>query len=80
MEVRYPVTDASLPLLGGGSAFIRRGQHWSADDPIVREHPDMFSDDPRYGLTYSVPPPEMSEPPVEQATAAPGEKRSVRRG
>jgi hypothetical protein len=31
-------------------------------------------------MSYSVPPPEMAEPPVEQATAGPGEKRNVRRG
>ena len=54
------------------------GQHWPADDPVVRDHPGLFSDDPRYGLAASVPVPER-DLPVEQATAAPGEKRTIRR-
>jgi len=40
---------------------LRREQAFDADDPLVRERPDLF------------------ERPVEQATAAPGEKRSTRR-
>jgi hypothetical protein len=31
-------------------------------------------------VAYSVPPPELDDPPVEQATAGPGERRSTRRG
>lgn len=50
------------------------GDAWHADHPVVQIHPEMFSDDP----------PEIHprnwEPPVEQASAAPGEKRSSRRG
>lgn len=67
----------------GPTGVVRKGSHWPADDPIVLAHPDLFSDDPRYGLSYSVTPEGFDdpapEPPVEQATAAPGEKRQTRR-
>lgn len=80
MEIVYPVTDATLTLANGSVFAVRRGQHWSTEDAVVKEKPDAFSVDPRYGLAFSTPPPEMADPPVEQATAAPGERRSVRRG
>ena len=80
MDVVYPVADAALPLANGASFTVRRGQHWPVEDAVVKEHPGMFSTDPRYGLAFSSPPPEMSEAPVEQATAAPGERRASRRG
>lgn len=79
MEIVYPINDATLTLADGSVFVVRRGQHWSTEDAVVREKPDAFSTDPRYGLAFSTPPPEMSEPPVEQATAAPGERRNVRR-
>jgi hypothetical protein len=56
---------------------IRKGDRWWSDHPIVREHPAVFSvDDPR-----EVFPRGWQDTPevVEQATAAPGEKRSTRR-
>lgn len=79
MEIVYPVTDATLTLANGSVFVVRRGQHWSTEDAVVKEKPDAFSADPRYGLAFSVPPAEMADPPVEQATAEPGERRSVRR-
>ena len=79
MDIVYPVNDATLTLANGAQATVRRGQHWSAADPVVREKPDAFTTDPRYGLAFSTPPAEMADPPVEQATAAPGERRNVRR-
>lgn len=62
-----------------GSGVVRKGSHWPADDPVVKDHPDLFSADPRYGLSYSVEP-EGFDAPVETATKAPGEKRQTRRG
>lgn len=62
-----------------GAGLIRKGSHWPADDPIVKQHPDLFAADPRYGLSYSVEP-EGFDAPMEQATRAPGEKRQTRRG
>lgn len=59
--------------------LIRKGSHWPVTDPVVRQHPDLFSSDPRYGLSYSTEPAGW-DAPVEQATKAPGEKRQTRRG
>jgi hypothetical protein len=81
MDVVFATETASLTSPDGSSVLVRKGTHWSADDPLVRAYPGVFAADPRYGLSWTgPPPPEMSEPPVEQATAAPGEKRNVRRG
>lgn len=80
MRVVYAVTTASLSMPSGESFIVRAGTHWPEDDPIVVSHPGVFSPDARYGLSYSgEPPAEMAEPPVEQATAAPGERRNTRR-
>ncbi len=81
LEVVYARGGAQVTTADGGRFTVQGGQHWPADDPVVRARPDLFSTDPRYGMAFSTPPPEMSEPPVEQATSAPGEKRGqVRRG
>lgn len=68
----------------GGSQQFPPGSHWPADDPFVRANPDQFSDDPRYHLAFTEAKPwyldeNASEPDAEEATAVPGEKRSVRR-
>lgn len=77
MKVVYAVADAAIPLPGafGATKMVYRGSHWSADDPLVQAHPDLFSSDPTIGLSFS-----GSEPPAETATAVPGERRNVRRG
>ena len=81
MNVVYAIQSASVATEAGAQASIHRGQHWPADDPIVRAHPGLFSDDPRYGLTFSERPEGFDAAPVEQVTAGPGEKRGqVRRG
>lgn len=81
MNVVYAKGTSVVMTPDGGRHTVMGGQHWPADDPVVRAQPDLFSPDPRYGVTFSTPPPEMSEAPVEQATAGPGEKRAaVRRG
>lgn len=63
---------------------VLKGSHWPADDPVVRLRPDLFTSDSRYGLSYSQPPQGYGAdleplPQVEEATANPGERRSVRR-
>lgn len=75
MDVVYAQYDAQVTTPDGGRFMVRLGQYWPPDDPVVRAAPEgLFSPDPRPGVSCSV-------PPVEQATAAPGEKRSaVRRG
>lgn len=45
---------------------------YEADDPLVRRYPDMFATDEQLAK-------ERADKPVEQATAAPGEKRATRR-
>jgi hypothetical protein len=63
------------------SVVVVRGSHWPANDPVVVAHRELFTDDPRFGLSFSRPPAEdASAAPVESATAAPGEKRTVKRG
>lgn len=51
---------------------IIRGQAWDPSDPLVKAFPDLFAADGRVV--------HRSVPAVEQATAAPGEKRTTRRG
>lgn len=77
MEVVYAVTNSVIPSPLGHSLLIQQGQHWPADDPLVVQRPDLFSPDPRYGLSFSVRPPSLDEPPIEAATAAPGERRPM---
>ena len=80
MDVVFATETASLTLPNGISVPVRKGSHWPADDPLVQAHPDWFTTNPCYGLSWTGEPPrEMSQPPVEQATAAPGERRAVRR-
>lgn len=63
----------------GARVMVHKGSHWPADDPLVTRYPDRFSPDPRWGLQYTQEPRGWDDPPVEQATAAPGEKRQTRR-
>ncbi len=80
IEVVYAKDSANISLPNGGRGKILKGQHFPADDPFVRSRPDLFSSDPRYGLLYTVEPDGFDAPIVEEATANPGERRSVRRG
>lgn len=58
------VTSFAAP----GRRVIREGQVLAGDDPLVSAHPSYF-----------VPADVAAERQVEQATAAPGEKRTVSR-
>lgn len=78
MDVVYASATSVVPLENGGRVTVRLGSHWPADDPVVLAQPSLFSTDPAYGLNRSAPAPAPA--PVEQATAAPGEKRTTRRG
>lgn len=69
-RIVYAVEDAAVGMPDGSIVSIRRGQPYPADAPVVRRTPGFFSTDPT-GVVES---------PVEQATAAPGERRSTRRG
>lgn len=63
------VADAVVRDAHGVPISLRQGEAWDASDPLVKLHPKMFSSD-EGGARRT----------VEQATAAPGEKRNVRRG
>lgn len=63
----------------GARVMVHKGTHWAADDPLVAQYAGNFSTDPRFGLQYTEEPDGWGDPPVEQATAAPGERRQVRR-
>jgi hypothetical protein len=79
VKVVYARSSVVLPLPAGYPIRILIGSHWRADDPVVRDHPDLFSEDPRTGLSQSAALPDVEDAPVEQATAGPGERRAVRR-
>lgn len=86
MKIVYASSTARVTVHGVG-VLVQKGQHWPESDPVVRQHPDLFSADARYGLVYTAEPagygePVMAEddtPPVERATANPGERREARR-
>lgn len=52
---------------------VHAGTVWHADYQLVIDNPDLFSDEPAELL------PRGWSPPVEQATAAPGEERDTGR-
>ena len=65
----YALRSASVNY-GPLSVNVVEGQVWDADDPFVKAHKDLFSDVPvRVHRTTPV---------VEEATAAPGAKRTRR--
>lgn len=80
MNVVYATTSAHVGGPDELMVFVNVGSHWPADDPVVRRNPGLFSTDPRFGLRTSVP---LEDNPeeivVEQATRAPGERRTTRR-
>lgn len=105
-EIVFAQTTTSVLTDDGRTAYVRYGQHWTKNDPVVKRYPDLFVDDPRIGLSYSdevavveefaqadedsgeetstTKDGETSssegEPPVETATANPGQRRATRRG
>jgi uncharacterized Fe-S cluster protein YjdI len=58
----------------GEKVRLYEGEVWSAADPVVKGHPELFADKPTK-LRRTVP----EAAPVETATAVPGEKRTTRR-
>ena len=67
-------TTAGLP--DGTPYTLIEGQAWAADDPLVRANPGLFVKDISELPGY----PRRTVAVVESATAAPGERRSVKRG
>jgi len=77
VDVVYAKGPALVTTPDGGRWSVVGGQHWPADDPVVLARPDLFTRDPRFGLSYSAAPTAMADPPVEDATAEPGARRRV---
>ena len=81
IEVVYAMATERVGMRDGHTVQVHKGSHWPASDPVVLARPGLFTTDARYGLMYTAPPPgydgQLNE--VEEATANPGEKRSVRR-
>jgi hypothetical protein len=68
VNIVYAKSDSSVGL--NGLIFrLRTGEAWDADDPLVKQHPECFQDHPPFARTS------QGIERVEQATAAPGEKR-----
>lgn len=81
MRVVYATSTTSVKHPEGHVVLVRAGTHWPDDDPLVVQYgANLFSPDPRHGLNSSTPRDFDADAPVETATAAPGERRSVRRG
>jgi hypothetical protein len=74
----FASSTSTVTLPNGAQVLVRKGSHWPAEDPLVKQHPELFSTDPRFGMEYSVAPAGY-DAPIEQVTAGPGEKRNVRR-
>lgn len=53
----------------GGKVQLHLGDPWPADDPFVKANPTMFASDPPAAVV-------RRSGGVEQATAAPGERRA----
>lgn len=71
---KYARTTTIVGTRGGGTAHITEGEVWSHHDPIVIDNPDLFADEPT-----KVRGEKKKADPVEEATAAPGEKRTTKR-
>jgi hypothetical protein len=74
MDVVYAMDSAVVAMPDGSQVHVRKDSTWPADDPVVTQVPRLFSGDPR-GVVHT----SDGLPPVETATAAPGERRNVRR-
>lgn len=75
---RHVFCRVSTLVMSPGRYRLRPGDVWHADHPVVAAYPDYFTEEPPVILPQDWTPP-VEEPPVEQATKAPGEKRSTRR-
>lgn len=60
--------------IGNRRVALRVDEAWDVSADIVKQRPEMFNDDP--SRIHGTP----ADVPVEQMTAAPGEKRATRRG
>lgn len=77
MKIVYATIDGGTATRDGLTVVLHAGDAWTADDPLVKERPDLFAAEPPAHVVRRT----TSGPPVvEQATAGPGERRNLRRG
>jgi hypothetical protein len=72
MAIVYAKSNTSVVNAGGVIYRLEAGQAWDSEDPIVKAHPQAFSEIPVRMRTF--------QGWVETATAAPGEVRNTKRG
>lgn len=72
-------TQTTTFFIGAQRVHVNEGAAWAADSIAVQQHPDLFTDDPTRALGLDLVPEPSSAGPVEQKTAAPGEKSNARR-
>jgi hypothetical protein len=72
--VKYAIDDLSVGTQEGSIITLRKGDSWAADDPIVTERPDLFSDEPTVARRSSFQPEHVTGV-VEQATRNPAQRR-----
>lgn len=74
-DIRYACVNAAV-VVDGIPVSVQIGTVWHIENPVVRRHPNMFSDDARWAMNGRVDP---NDDMVEQATANPGERRNLHR-
>lgn len=67
------VKQSVSTVVNGSRVRLSKDDPWRDDDPIVKAAPQFFADEPSKVQTSAV---KVATPVVEQATAAPGEKRA----
>lgn len=75
MNLVYANASCSITNQHGEIFRLVRGEPWDADDPLVKHRSNFFSKNPVQARTSH----NRGFVEVEQATAAPGEKRNTRR-
>lgn len=70
MSLVYAAQSTTTVAPNGISVRLNRGEVWAADDPLVLARPGLFT---------PVADPRRTVPVVEEATAVPGVRRSVKR-
>lgn len=66
-------TSSTTFFIGAQRIHVQQGSAWAEESPAVAARPDLFTADPRHALGLDL------EAPIEQKTAAPGEKSNVKR-
>jgi hypothetical protein len=74
MGIVYATSTTSIVNAGGVAFTLHKGEVWDADDPLVKQRPEFFTDEPVIARVSAG----EGWRPVEQATAAPGERRKTR--